>query len=280
MRFVAVGDVFVDVICGRAPRPGRRVHADVSLRPGGSAVNAALTAASLGADAAVVGRVGADPGAELVTAALAAAGVDAALARDPELGTGVAVALLGDEGPGVVADRGANARFSPADVPDRLDGSVLLVSGFALLQEGSDAAAQAALERFTGDWAGIDLASPTLARDADLAALARLAGVVFATAAEARAATGLEPIDAVRELARSFSVACVKLGAEGALAAQADLVERRAAPPVAGPPSFGAGDAFAAAFLVSLARGDALGAALDHACATGAKAVHSARSPV
>jgi sugar/nucleoside kinase (ribokinase family) len=279
VRFVAVGDVFVDVICGRAPRPGRRVHADVSLRPGGSAVNAALSAASLGAEAAVVGRVGSDHAAELVTAALAAAGVDAILARDPDLGTGVAVALLGDEGPGVVADRGANARFCPADVPDRLDGSVLLVSGFALLQEGSGAAAQAALERFTGDWAGIDLASPALARDADLAATARLASVVFATAAEARAATGLEPVDAVRELARSFSLACVKLGAEGALAAQTDLVERRAAPPVAGPPSFGAGDAFAAAFLVSLARGDALGAALDRACAAGAKAVHG-RSPV
>lgn len=271
MRFVAVGDVFVDVVCAASPGPGERAHADVSLRAGGSAVNAALTAAELGASAGMVGRIGADPAGELVAASLATAGVAGHLARDEELHTGVAVVLLGPGGASVVADRGANAGLSTADVPEPLDADVLFVSGFALFQTGSDRAAQAALEGFRGSWAGVDLASPGLAAKVDLDAVARVAKVLFATAAEAKAVTGAEPEEAVRALAERFTVGCVKLGPEGALAAQGDVVERRAAPLVERRSPFGAGDAFAAAFLLALAGGDSLGGALQRACEAGAR---------
>jgi hypothetical protein len=114
-------------------------------------------------------------------------------------------------------------RLSPADLPARLEGDALLVSGFALFQEGSREAAQAALERFDGAWTAVDLASPRLARlDFD-------ARVVFATKAEADAVHGLED---------RFEVVCVK----------DDYGVERTVP-------FGAGDAFAAAFLVALASG-------------------------
>jgi len=272
VRFVAVGDVFVDVVCAASPGPGERVHADVSLRAGGSAVNAALTAAGLGAAASVVGRIGSDPAGELVAASLVAAGVAGNLALDEELHTGVAVVLLGPGGASVVADRGANAALSTSDVPEPLGTDVLFVSGFALFQAGSDQAAQAALDRFTGDWAGVDLASPGLAANVDLDAVARVAKVVFATEAEAKAATGAGPEEAVRALAEAFTIGCVKLGPEGALAAQGDVVERRAAPLVDRRSPFGAGDAFAAAFLLALAGGDSLGDALERACDAGARA--------
>ena len=272
MRLVAVGDVLVDVVCAEAPPPGGRVHTDVALRAGGSAVNAAVSAVALGASASVVGRVGADPAGDLVAASLAADGVTAHLARDSELRTGVAVVLLSNGDAGVVADRGANARLSPADVPDPLEGDALLVSGFALLQRGSDEAARTALERFQGDWAAVDLASPRLAARAHLDDVTRGASVVFATAEEARAVTGAEPEEAARSLASRFSIACVKLGSEGALAAQGDVVERGAAAPVERGYPFGAGDAFAAAFLVSLTGGDPLVRALERACEAGASA--------
>ena len=69
---IAVGDVMLD---GTLPAPvaGGRVHGRIELRAGGSAANAALAAARLGASAAVVGRVGADPAGRLVADALAAA---------------------------------------------------------------------------------------------------------------------------------------------------------------------------------------------------------------
>ncbi len=259
----------VDVVCDRMPEPGARVHGRASLRAGGSAANAALAAAAdKKANGCVLGRVGDDPAGDLVVATLEARGVAAQLARDAELPTGVTISL----GDAVVADRGANAAFSPSDVPADLNADALLVSGFALFQEGSRDAARAALERFVGTWSAVDLASPQLAAGAELDLGAN---VVFATAAEAKAVTGLEPEAAARELAKRFTVACVKLGAEGAVAVQGNDVERATAPPVVRTSPFGAGDAFAAVFLVRLVGGDRLGAALEHACAAGARAAGS-----
>jgi ribokinase len=229
VKLVAVGDVMVDVETDRLPAPGERAHAHVALRAGGSAVNAALVARALGADAQIVGRIGADAAGELVVATLAQRDVDARLARDDELPTGTAVAL----GEAVVADRGANAHLSPGDLPSPLHGDALLVSGFALFQDGSREAALAALETFDGEWTAVDLASPRLARgDFD-------ARVVFATRAEARAVPRLES---------RFEIVCLK----------DDYGVERTAP-------FGAGDAYAAAFLVALAGGADVEDAKRHA---------------
>jgi ribokinase len=254
----------VDVLYARLPPAGARVHDEVVIRAGGTAVNAAIAAAEAGAAATVVGRIGTDPSAELVSAALAERGISARLARDPELPTGTAVAL----GPSVVANRGANARLSPEDIPEAMEADALLVSGFALFQGGSAGAARAALQRFRGRWSGVDLASPRLA---DLEAAAE-ANVVLATADEARAVTGAEPDEAVRQLASRFEVAVVKLGAEGAIAVRGDQLERASVPEVERRWAFGAGDAFAARFLVALALDEPLGRALQLACEAGARA--------
>ena len=276
MKFVAVGDVLVDVVCSELPRPNERVHAEVFLRAGGSAVNAAAGAASAGASATVVGRVGSDSAAELVAADLEELGISAQLARDDELPTGVAVSLGADPtSPSVVANRGANARLSPEDIPDVLRADALFVSGFALFQTGSSAGARTAWDRFDGAWAGLDLSSPRLAeaaRDSDFGDAGRTRTVVLATADEARAITGKEPEEAVRILASRFSVACVKLGEQGAVAAAGDRVERSAADPVVRRSPFGPGDAFGAVLLVALASDASLQDALDLACEAGARA--------
>ena len=167
----------VDVLCGDPPPASGRTHAEITLRAGGSSVNAAMAAAAAGAAATVVGRIGADPAGELVSAALERAGVEARLARDPELTTGVAIAL----GSKVVAHRGANAALSRDDVPDPLVAEALLVSGFALFQPGSAEAGWAALDRFGGGWSAVDVASPGLAERADIERLAQSAGVILVT---------------------------------------------------------------------------------------------------
>jgi sugar/nucleoside kinase (ribokinase family) len=203
----------------------------------------------------VIGRIGTDAAGDLVVSALEANGVDACLARDAELPTGTAVALAD----AVVADRGANARLSPGDLPSPLRADALLVSGFALFQDGSRDAARAALDRFDGKWPAVDLASPRLA------ALDFDAKVVFATEAEAQAVPGLE---------ERFQIVCVKR-ADGARAHQAGRVVDVASPLAARTSPFGAGDAFAAAFLFGLASGEGLEPALARACAAGAAAAAS-----
>jgi sugar/nucleoside kinase (ribokinase family) len=84
--------------------------------------------------------------------------------------------------------------------------------------------------------------------------------------------TGEEPEAAGRTLASRFSVACIKLGDQGAVAVAGDRVERRAAEAVARRSPFGAGDAFAAVLLVALASDASLEDALGGACAAGARA--------
>ncbi len=258
----------VDVLCAEWAPAGARVHAEIAVRAGGSAVNAALAALAAGAHAAVVGRIGADASGDFIEAALAGAGVEADLARDSSLTTGAAISL----GPSVVAHRGANAALSPDDVPNPVDAEALLVSGYALFQTGSADAGWAALDRFRGEWAAVDVAAPALAEKVDLDRLARSAGVLLVTNDEARVLTGTDGAAAAKQLARRFRVACVKLGEAGAVAASGDEVVRAAAPPVEESSPFGAGDAFAAALVVSLASHLALAAALERACDAGARA--------
>lgn len=261
----------MDVISSQDPQPGRRIHGAVTLRAGGSAANAAVWSAALGASAAVIGRVGTDAAGELVERTLQEHGVETLLARDPELPTGTAVAL----GSTVVAAPSASARLASEDVPEPLVADTLLVSGFSLFQRGSVGGARAALERFDGRLAAVDLASPRLAADANLEELCAGANVVLATAEEAHAVTGMDPEAAVRELAGRFEVACVKLGEQGAVAAQGDRLSHARARPVERQSLFGAGDAFGAALLVSLARSESLGDALTAACEAGARAAAS-----
>jgi sugar/nucleoside kinase (ribokinase family) len=259
----------VDVISGELPRDGERLHCAVAMRAGGSAANAAVWATKLGADATVVGRVGRDPAGELVAAGLEARGIEARLARDAEAPTGIAVALGAETS---VAFPAASARLGPDDVPDPLEGDALLVSGFSLFQTGSAAGARAALERFRGQWAAVDIASPRLAASAGSMAGAN---VVLATAEEALALTGFTPDDAVRALGERVAVACVKLGEHGAVAAQGGDLVRVGVDPVERQSRFGAGDAFAAALLVALGGGEPLVRALGLACEAGARAAAS-----
>ena len=267
----------VDVMAAEAPTPGSRVHAPVHLRAGGSAANAAIWATELGASASVVGRVGSDPAGELVASVLAGRGIETHLARDPEFPTGAAVAVGVGASAGVVASPGAGARIASDDIPDPLDGDALLVSGYSLLQSASVAGARAALDRFTGPWAAVDLASASLAATAasHLDETTTGANVILATAEEARAVTGAGPEEAARLLSTRFDVACVKLGERGAVAARGARTERTAGDPVVRQSRFGAGDAFAAALLVALALDESLDRALNLACEIGARAAAS-----
>jgi ribokinase len=262
---IAVGDVMLD---GALPAPvaGGRVHGRIELRAGGSAANAALAAARLGARAAVIGRVGADAAGRLVADELAAAGVEPLLARDVEARTGCVVVVGGTS---IVADPGASIRLVPHDLPATLEARAVLVSGYSLLQSGPEAAARAALERARTDCLAIDAASSRLLEafgvDRFLDATAT-AGVLLANAEEARTLTGLDADEAALMLARRYRVVCVKLGCAGALAATGGEIVRAEVQPVDRADTLGAGDAFAGGFLLSLSAGVDLAMALRAGC--------------
>jgi sugar/nucleoside kinase (ribokinase family) len=263
MRFdlIAVGDVLLDASLPELI-PGQRVHGRIELRPGGSATNVALAAAGLGGRAAVVGRVGVDPAGRLVTDALAAAGVEPLLARDEEVGTGTFVA----SGSAIVADPGASLRLVPEDLPSVLEAATVLLSGYTLLQAGSE---RAALDRARTRLLAVDVASGNLVAAYGVERffeVTTVADVVLANAEEARMLTGLDGDEAALALATRYRIACVKLGKEGAVAASRGTVVRARPEPLDDVPAIGVGDAFAAGFVFALVRDAELERAVGAGC--------------
>jgi sugar/nucleoside kinase (ribokinase family) len=271
----------VDVaVAADALRRGGDVHGEVRLRPGGAGANAAVWAASTGATARLHGRVGHDLAGRLVREALERRSVEPAVAVDPEAPTGTMLVVHEAGERSMVADRGANGRLSPEDLPGRLEAGALLVSGYAVLQPGSEAAALAALEWADAGVVAVDAASWPLLEEYGagrfLAATGDVAGLVLANEAEARALTGVEePDEAARKLASVYGAAAVKLGPRGAIfAGDHGLLRDEAARAEAVDPT-GAGDAFDGVLLAGLAAGDSPASALRRACEAGARCAAS-----
>lgn len=279
MDVVTVGDVMLDVrVDADALEEGGDVHGRVLVRPGGSAANAAVWAAGAGARTRVHGRVGTDTAGALIRDELMRRGVEPALVLDPEADTGTMLVVHEPGERSMVADRGANGRLAPGDLPDELVATSVLVSGYALLFEPTTAAARAALERARARFVAVDAASWPLVRDAGIDRffeLTQRANVLLANDREAEVLCGRRGEEAADALARRFPVVCVKLGADGAVMSWEGLVIRFSGEPVAEKDPTGAGDAFDGVLLAQLAAGRSPGDALHAACRAGARVAAS-----
>jgi sugar/nucleoside kinase (ribokinase family) len=271
---LTVGDVMVDAHAPPEALAGGHVIGKMRLHAGGSAANAAAWAAAAGARTGVVGRVGDDFAGRALRRELEARGMDALLAVDSELPTGCVLTL----GERTVAERGANARLNPGDVPAPLEAGAVLVSGYVLLHDDSGAAGLTALDRAHSAWIAVDAASARLlkryGRERFLDAT-RPATVLLLNADEASALTGEEPEHAAQELAGLYRLVCVKRGADGAVACFDGTLQHTDTPPIPLVDGSGAGDAFAGALLAALASGRSIGLALEAGCRAGAAAAAS-----
>jgi sugar/nucleoside kinase (ribokinase family) len=271
---VTVGDVMLDVrVEAGALEEGGDVHGRVLVRPGGSASNAAVWAAAAGARSRVHGRVGTDTAGALIRDELARRGVEPALALDPEVDTGTMLVVHEPGERSMVADRGANGRLAPGDLPERIDAGAVLVSGYALLFEPTFRAAKAALDRANAKFLAVDAASWPLVRDFGpdrfFEATAR-ADVLLLNEREAEVLTGRRGEEAADGLSDRFRVVCVKLGEAGAVMSWEGLIVRYGGEPVSERDPTGAGDAFDGVLLAQLAAGRSPGDALHAACRAGA----------
>jgi ribokinase len=235
MRFVAVGELFVDVVADGSGHDAR-----IRLSPAGSAFNAAVAAAGAGAEATVVGTVGDDAAGRLILAELAAVGVHAEVAvADGTTGT----FLLADGE--IRVDRGVG---HDVVVPERLVADAVLVSGYL-----PRTTIEAALGRAHAQWVALDAAR--------LGELPRGGNAVLVNE---EWLGERDPETAARDLADGRRLACVTLGRRGAIAVMGERLER-VEPERAAGDAPGAGDVFAGTLLVGLARGDDLSDALSAA---------------
>jgi sugar/nucleoside kinase (ribokinase family) len=257
---------------------GGDVHGDVVVRPGGSASNAAVWAAAEGAKVRLHGRVGDDLAGRLLRESLEEHGVEAALAVDPDVRTGAVMVARETWERSMVADRGANARLSPDDLPDVLKAGAVLVSGYLLFHPGSEAAGRAALERARAEHVAVDAASWPLLRDLGPGRFLQAAGpasVLLLNGKEAETLAGPDPEAAAAKLAERFALVAVKLGSQGVVVAAAGGVRRYPVEPVEEADPTGAGDAFDGVLLAALTLGAPLEEAVGRASAAGARVAAS-----
>lgn len=277
-QVLSLGDLLLDLLVRYDPASGEvDIGADaVQLHPGGSAANFAVQAARLGTDVRFISRVGRDMPGEMLVRSLESEGVRAAVRVIDGDVTGRVLVMVDHEGNRRMwSYPGASARISPDDFDaDWFRGiNAFHLTGYSFLREGPRAAAHEALRlaRTSGSpLCTLDPNPPHLIADYGPARFRRLLeelqfDILFPNLEEGRLLSGeAEPGAIVTSLLELSPVVVLKLGAEGCLlgtdggqiavpGTQLEVVVD----------ATGAGDAFAAAFMVEyLAHQDAGAAAL------------------
>jgi ribokinase len=206
---------------------------------------------------------------------------------DPELPTGTCVVLVGPDGErSMVPDSGANDRLAEGDLPDDVlvEGDHLHLTGYMLVRDGSRAAGRAAIARAQerAMSVSVDPSSAALLAPAFIDELAGV-GLLLPNAEEAAVLSGVEDAErAALALARRVPEVVVTLGARGALwtdGSNALCVNVESVGPALD--TTGAGDAFAAGFLVARLSGAVPEESLRAGCRLAAVAVRTpgARPP-
>jgi ribokinase len=282
-RILVVGSITMDLVAvmPRFPERGETVTASSSLTyPGGKGANQAASAARLGADATLIGRVGADPFGGRVLEALVASGVDVAgVTVDQNHPTGMAFIEI-EERTGqnrIVAVPGANLALDDTDLKWASD---ILPSAQALiLQLEVNLGITFALARLAHERGCLTVLDPAPAKPIP-PDVYRLVDVITPNETEAEALAGF-PVTSVESGLRAahvlhdrgVPVAVVTLGERGVAFATSDGQGHIPPYPVAAVDTVGAGDAFNGALATAMAEGRSLEEALRWGAAAGGLAV-------
>lgn len=269
-RIVVIGDLNLDVLA-RLPEDlphGGEVRTSVESIPGGSAGNFARVAACEGADIIFIGCVGNDLVGELLVRSLVEQGIDVQV-KHVDRPTGTIVALQYGTESTMLCSRGANDGLNPSWIREDFfhDANHLHLSGYSFLSPAQLPAIQKAMRITQRKAINISVDPPpanlihSFGVTSFLEAIANV-NFIFPNLKEGKLLTGKEtPEEIVTALAEKFTTGALTLEGEGSLAWSGDKRDRCQIDSIKAVNTTGAGDAFAAGFVVAYLKNRALSAA-------------------
>lgn len=234
----------------------------VKTSPGGSSANTLYGAAILGGSVVFCGKVGKDAHGDIYEERMADGGVKPKLARSEKI-TGHAITFITPDSERTFAVHlGAALHLKKGDIffEDLKNSKILHIEGYQLedkqLREVSLHAMQFAKKHNIK--ISIDLGDPGIVsrNKSDMKKMIEKYGdIVFANEDEAKALTGLEPLEALNEIAELSEIAIVKVGKKGSYIKQGSIIHEIPGYEVKTVDTTGAGDMFAAGVLYGLCQG-------------------------
>jgi ribokinase len=273
-RVVVVGSANIDLttFTDQFPRPGETIFGRAfQLGFGGKGANQAVAAALCGADVSMVARVGNDLFGPATVDNFRSKGIDASHVWITEgASSGVAPIFVDSSGQNrIIVVKGANDALSPADIDNAAD--LLVTADCIVLQLEVPVETVYYALRFARDSGVRTILNPAPGQKLDIKQAA-LADYLIPNETEAEAISGLPAgtLEQARACARhlvgeGFRKVVITLGANGALAADAEGAEHVAPCPVEAVDTTGAGDAFIGSFAYFLASGQSERAAIERA---------------
>ena len=258
---------------------------EMKTAPGGSSANTLAGINALGGSAVFLGKIGNDKHGDIYEQK--SIGVDTKLGRHDKM-TGHAITFITPDAERTFATHlGAALHFRKEDISkeDIKNSKILHIEGYQLedkdLREASIHAMKIAKENNIK--VSIDLADPGLIRR-NLSELKQIvkeyADIVFVNEAEAEAFTGKRDEEALHEIYNMCEIAIVKLGKKGSLIKANDMIYKIPINDINVVNTNGAGDAYAAGILYSIANGLDMKKAGKIAAYISSEAVSSAEARV
>ncbi|HNN11945.1 MAG TPA: ribokinase [Anaerolineales bacterium] len=273
---LVIGSLNADLVVRspRFPAPGETISGDdLLIIPGGKGANQAVAAARLGAQSAMVGRVGSDSFGPFLVNNLNSNQVNTAHVKVNDSATGTAIIVVDTNGQNsIVLSPGANGKVALEDVDSAPSAKALLLQ-FEIPMETVLYAAK----RYKSQGATVIL-NPAPARPIPDGLLNHV-DILVPNESELALLTGMPVTDAstadlaAREiLKRGVEIVIVTLGSKGALIVNHALTKQVNTFNVDVVDTTAAGDAFIGGFASAMLNGTSLEDSVQYGCACGALA--------
>jgi len=234
----------------------------VKTSPGGSSANTLYGVALLGGNVVFCGKIGKDKHGDIYEEKMLDGGVKPKLARSDKM-TGHAITFITPDSERTFAVHlGASLHLEKSDVffDDLRQSRMLHIEGYQLEEKNLRDVSLHAMEfaKKNGIKISMDLGDPGIVsrNKEDIRKMIKnYADIVFANEDEAKALTGLAPLEALNELSKLAGIAIVKLGEKGSCIKQGSAVYNIPAYKAKAVDTTGAGDMFAAGVLYGISKG-------------------------